>query len=123
MFLLKSRKNELFDLIVNAGFDLLQFELKEINATSTTKEITKVTFTTDPKFYFAFYIENGTGLHHVFFKPANESPDTTYVTHGWSTEKESFSLWLQYLKREIEAPDKWQELLEASKSMNWEITE
>ena len=122
MFLLKSQKNELLDLIVNAGFDPLQFELEEYS--NENKEVLSVRSTTHPEFHFYFIKSPDSTGNTVIYSPGKESHrEQEYLTITWDSRRTPFFNWLQYLKREIEAPDKWQELLDASKSINWEITE
>lgn len=121
MFLLKSQKNELYDLIVNAGFDPLQFELQEHQ--EGAREVLSITLTTNPEFSFYFFKTSNVAANTIIYSPGEHSIKTQAETDMWNIKTAHFTLWLDCLKREIEAPDKWQELLEASSSINWEITE
>lgn len=81
MFLLKSQKNELHDLIVNEGFDPLQFELKEYR--DENRKVLSLTSTTNPDFRFYFIKRTDRSEHCVMYSPGEESQLEKNYTAAW----------------------------------------
>jgi hypothetical protein len=122
MSLLTSKKNELFDTILEQGFSPNSFIFHE-----TTKKNEVTLAMKDSKYFFRFVFEvssNTLYIRAVVFSPGEHTPvenHAGYAQWGWVTE--SLLTWLNYLRREIEEPDKWKQVFEAGKRISWESDE
>jgi hypothetical protein len=109
MKLLKSQKNELYDLIVRHELSPAQFYIKEINNIKRTVETRTIIRYNDSDFYFSFNTENTNQF--ISFSPGLEIFKDSQLFISWEGSKYFVSEWLAALTREINEPDKW-ELLE-----------
>lgn len=105
MYLLRSQLNDFYELIEKQGyFSPLQFDISSGKTELKLKET---------QFYFRVFDDSG----YVDSMVANFSPgkfmykEATSGTN-WEGIKSSFKNWLDYLKREVAAPDKWDRLIE-----------
>jgi hypothetical protein len=123
MYLLKSQKNDIFDLIIQAGLSPLQFtieEAKDVVTLLSNVEKTRITLA-DTGYYFELAIEKGKNI--LQFSPGSEKLiDMWQIPPSWDEKKKYISRWLQNLKRELDLPDKWAELLKSSQTIEWHLT-
>lgn len=108
--LLKSQKNDIFDAIVSNGLSPSQFDVESINYKFVVKYLNSdYAFTFEPK--------------RVLFSPGDEDPSESQSVSTWNEKIMFFVCWLDYLKREIGQPDKWAEFFEASKQVEWKLSD
>lgn len=113
MPLLKSQKNVLFDKIVSKGLSPLQFDIKE------EKKFTIISYKNSNHY---FKINSYESIHYSpGYKTFSNNVDLSIHPDAWNSICAFFSAWLRDLLREIEQPDKWNDLLESSKQISWHI--
>ena len=117
MKLLKTQQNELFDIIINVGMNPLDFAIRGKKIASRLEDYRTTVIFKPADYYFTFELDT------VSFSPATERISFTLVAEDWGFAKRAFIEWLQCLKREIAAPDKWAELLQASEEITWKVEE
>lgn len=113
MKLLKSQKDEIFDLIENQGLSPTIFYFDEINDLNGNT----VLKTKEWGFFFVFS-EGSRGGHHSYFCPGRETYDETSYPGSWILQKSNIKNWIVYIKREINTPDKWDSLKNELDSMD-----
>ena len=105
MILLTSQKNDVFDLIAAAGMDPAQFEFSMVrNPFPNFKDATMLAYK-GSKYYFVF--QTARGAPHSRFSPGEETLEEIDFPGSWPLLKENFARWLTYLKRELDADEKW----------------
>lgn len=105
MKLLKSQTNELFKVIESSGFSPNQFEIFNEEEYDNRFEIAFKG--TD----YNFYLKESTNYRdriNVHFCPGQTSYESKYVIGTWAEVPILFFRWLEYLRREISAPDLWE---------------
>jgi hypothetical protein len=117
--LLKSQKNEVFELIKASGLDPFNFKWgAEDSLLPDGPIVDRLIYINSPYFY-QFDVHKGS--HYSFFSPGHQKN----VEHGypgsWAGQIVYFKNWLSYLKREIEQPDFWAEIERFRPSSEWEI--
>lgn len=111
MKLLQSQRNQIFEIIQEYGLTPIQFEIYDTrkNLNSTTIN-TKVKFKSSD-FYFSFETStNDKTDHTAAFSPGKDAYEETKFPRFWTSQIDTFKQWLEYLKREINAIDKWKRL-------------
>ncbi len=107
--LLKSQKNEIFELILSREFDPINFQWCEVQSERhrdlpTVPELRFV----DSGFFFVFDTERD--RHVARYSPGSERLVVEGAPATWMAQKNHFRTWLSFLKREIEQPDLWYEI-------------
>lgn len=106
MELLQSQKNNLFDSIEEVGLSPVQFSFEE-----SVSDITSYTAATVLNFngtgFFYKFDTSRKGDHYAMFSPGEDKITDSQYPGPWRMQLRNFRSWLNYLKREIEAPDKW----------------
>lgn len=109
MILLQSQKNDLFDCIEDAGLSPAQFSFSQSPSEVIPNKTATVLNFNKSEFYYKF--DTGRkGNHFAIFSPAEEKFADKQYPGPWRLQLDYFHNWLNYLKREIEAPDKWARL-------------
>ncbi|MDQ3021320.1 MAG: hypothetical protein M3R36_12235 [Bacteroidota bacterium] len=114
MKLLLTQKNQLFDLIELEGLSPIQFNIIETEnrlGLSTRFEYANSGF-------FLFESEISDFLSHVIYSPGDFTFQSGTNTKDWNENIKHFRGWLNYLKREINAPDKWGKLQSEIENLN-----
>ncbi|MDO8733647.1 MAG: hypothetical protein Q7K21_00615 [Elusimicrobiota bacterium] len=113
MQLLKSQKNDIFDVIQNSDLSPAQFELSEYDENYSYDETitnTKLAYK-NTDFYFLF--ETGDRNEHIStFSPGRETVTQRENPGNWITQLLYVKEWLSNLEREITQEDKWVRLEE-----------
>lgn len=112
MKLLISQKDELFDLIEDTNyFTPSQFEIKEFPQ-KNDDFITEIRFKNSQ--YFLKLIPESTyqGLFFANFSPGEKSIVEATSTLDWNRGMGYIDNWLEWLKRELTAQNKWERLLQ-----------
>ena len=115
MSLLKIQKNVLFDEIVSKGLNPSQFIIDSHTLA------TNISFK-NSKYYFQII----GSISSIDYSPAKDALRKKILIpkdNRWAVVLSYFRLWLDYLLREIEQPDKWDDLLESSNQVHWHIEE
>lgn len=118
MSLLKIQKNVLFGEIVSKGLNPSQFTI-DSNALATTISFKNSTY------LFQVSSDISGNIDRIDYSPAENNLVSSIRIKGnrWTAVLSNFRFWLDYLLREIEQPDKWNDLLESSKQVHWHIEE
>jgi hypothetical protein len=115
MKLLISQKDALFDLIEMSGFSPHQFQQIEVKSKYNSENSFELRFN-NSEYFFLFDFSNGKYMQRSC------PGEYTYLEKGtngtWDEQFASFGNWLQYLKREITAPNKWERLRVEMESLN-----
>ncbi|GMQ91375.1 MAG: hypothetical protein BMS9Abin11_0683 [Gammaproteobacteria bacterium] len=106
--LLKSQKNQVFEIIKSSGLD--PFNFKWTTTDSMIEEDTKVPVLEyeDGEFYFQFDLKNES--KYSGFSPGKEGVDETSYPGTWEFQLHNVTEWLTYLENEIDQPDLWSEI-------------
>ncbi len=106
--LLKSQKNEVFQLIKNAGLDPFNFAWQEETSKFDSSLVDCLKYQ-QTGFFFKFdYRERQ--KHFSTISPGKETLVQDLYPGSWPYQLNNVAEWLSYLKREIEEPDLWQEM-------------
>jgi len=112
-YLLPTQSNAVFVAIKDAGLDPNEFKWD--------KAYSRATPAYGAPFYvpvlihgpsgssFTFDIDRN-GNHYAIFVPSFQTPEGEELTGAWDTQLALVSEWLEYLKREYQAPNLWAEL-------------
>lgn len=111
--LLKWQRNEVFEAIQTLGLNPREFEWieREVTRGNNKSRLSPVLVHQPTEYYYAFYEEED-GTHWPVYSPGPESL-VLYLnlgTQGWQHKITNINRWLDYLKREVEAPDLWEAL-------------
>jgi hypothetical protein len=110
MLILKTQANEIFDAIRNKGLDPIEFEWQECDSI-VTRNIKVSRLAHRPSgFYFIFDFSKSS--HYAEFSPGVDSIVKREYPGSWMYQKEYVIKWLDSLKKEIEAPDLWNIILQ-----------
>jgi hypothetical protein len=120
MKLFRSQKNQIFDMIIKEGLRPSQFAFKEV----TRKGESHYTLVLeDSNFYFRFKFTPGPSpllFYAMGRSPGEKTPVDTQMYHeDWDSLTADLSNWLKLVKREVEEPDKWEQIYESSKHISW----
>jgi hypothetical protein len=111
MKLLISQKDELFDTIERFGLSPTMFEFSEIPSNISGGQKATLLKYRNSDFFYSFETVFGTEIsHYAIFSPGSGSPKENQIPGSWEAQKQYFRYWLQYLAREINAPNKWDRL-------------
>jgi len=112
MKLFVSQKDDLFDLIEETGyFTPSQFEIKEVQQ-KNSEYVTEIRFK-NSEFYFNLIPESTyQGIFFANFSPGEKSIAEATSTLDWNRGTGYIDNWLEYLRRELTAPNKWDRLLQ-----------
>lgn len=100
MALLRTQKNEVFEMMRAAGFDPRLFEWKGD---------TLYFAPANDEYWFAF-AQDDKGRHYVEYRPGRGSERTQRNGLPWGVAVDAFAHWLEAVRREHEAPDLWADL-------------
>lgn len=107
--LLKSQKNEVFKILQGAGLDPANFKWTRMAILDIDKVVPRLNYL-DGKYFFEFMIYDDPDQLWCKFSPGKNHIVIVYKSGSWSDQKLNFNRWIMYLKREIEAPDLWDEI-------------
>ena len=112
--LLKSQTNEVYLALVEAGWDASQFEWSEVKSPNYKDKYSAKLTHKGSGYYFIF------DIHDTFkfkFSPGNQTLEYNWSGLGatWNYLMTYVISWLNYLSREVNAPDLWSELPSDSK--------
>ena len=107
--LLKSQRNEIFEIIKNQGLDPSNFVWEETESSFVEKMLVSEVKYIDSEFYFMFDYDND-DEHFCFYSPGKEKKVDDQYSGSWERAKDYFNGWLSYLSREIEQPDFWADI-------------
>src|SRR5260221_1281756 len=106
----KTQRNADLELILGAGFDATDFEWSEVNlgesyiGSETLYSVSCLTHRST-EYYFVF------GESSVKCSPGSRSKvEREYKVNLWSVKFNTFRIWLQRLRQEVDAPDLWAEV-------------
>lgn len=110
MQLLTTQKNSLFEIISSFNLSPNQFEFVDAQGRNNpATRSTKLKFK-NSNFFFSFESAQNSTYHYAIYSPG----ESTYVMEDypqyWKNQLMTFTKWVVYLKREITAPDKWENL-------------
>lgn len=106
MQLLKTEKNQIFDLIQEIGLSPTQFEWQR----DGTLQLKNSSFHFRPRSIM--------GKLAIHCSPRDENMNSNYYPESWVEALQKIKLWLQRLKLEITSDDKWQRLQEELANLN-----
>ena len=111
MKLLTSQKDTLYELIENVGLSPNQFEFKlKPNTYSSTEIDTELIFI-DTEYFFLFSTSiNSYNSHSCIFCPGENSHTSKEGPCDWENQISHFRMWLLFLVRELNSPNKWDRL-------------
>ena len=113
MKLLLSQKNQLYDIIGNQ--DLTQ------NIFSYLEDEYSVKIKYNKDYEFKIVLNNPKYTYSLVYSPGENKLKEITTANYWVEVAASFQQWLEYLKKEIQLPDKWKLLGEYIKSTGIEI--
>jgi hypothetical protein len=113
MRLLKTQKNELFDLISQVGLLPTLFHFKEYIFAGDESYVTEINV--EGTHYF-FRLREDFGHNFTLnYSPALDAVEREMKRlSGWNEAITHFAWWLQSLKQEMETSDKWQEAFQVA---------
>lgn len=103
--LMASQRNDILWAIQNVGFDPSAFEWKKVNRKHSQFEKAPKLVYRGSSFYFLF--ESSPPNHIAEFSPGADHPHERQVSGSWQGQIVCVHRWLEYLRREVEAPDLW----------------
>lgn len=105
--LLKSQSNEVYLALAKKGFKASDFEWEEVDSLNYAKRKSALLRHTSSDYYFVF---DNHGKFYYQFSPDEQN----FFRHGqrdsWIGLMSAFNDWVDYLAREVNAPDLWAEL-------------
>ena len=106
--LLKSRKNEVFQGIVEASLDPALFEWREVQSKNDGGLVSRLVLREDPDFYFHFdYLR---GMDWAEFCPGEKKRIEEVYDGSWEGQKRLCLRWAQRLRQELETRDLWEDI-------------
>lgn len=121
MILLPSHKNELYHKIQQEGLPPNQFEYKDVLIKGSQEKIVVIKHLAS-NFFFRIYdtimedfVKGKYNGYGITMSPGKTRYSEAGKFQSWETVNKSFTLWLEYLKREVNQPDKWGRLEQMSK--------
>jgi len=116
MDFLKTQKNQLAEMITRHGFRISDFIWDEAESRFMGDDygpalVPKLIYKSS-EYHFIFDTRNGKAYN--YFSPGEKQLYESSDSGSWDTQLFYFEWWIQYLKREIDAPDLWEDLLESS---------
>jgi hypothetical protein len=112
MKLLTSQKDELFDLIeASKYFSPSQFDIKEIQQ-KHNDFITEIRFKNSDFFFMLIPESTYQGIFFTNFSPGKKSIIEATSTLDWDGGKKYINSWLEFLRRELTAENRWEKLFQ-----------
>ena len=108
--LLRSQANTVFQAVREAGFDPELFGW-ETRPTVSNDDFRVSTLLHRPTGYF-FQFDLARGKQYCFYSPGEDKDKDAQYPGTWEGQLAYAKRWLEYLKRETEAPDLWGSLLQ-----------
>lgn len=109
---LRSQANEVLELIQSVGLEPSSFAWGIRSSVETPGlEVSSLTHSGTGHYFIFDFCD---GEHYAVHSPGRDSMRETRHTEFWSSQVGSVENWLQYLKREVQAPDLWSAILEDS---------
>lgn len=111
--ILTFQKNQLFLILRKLELDPAEFEWTEVESSAFSeggsRSIVSILTHVPTSYYYKFDFDYN-GYHYGLWSPGNDRANDAGRTENWTGQRSSFALWAQYLKREIDEPDLWEEL-------------
>jgi len=105
--LLRSQKNELFEVIQKKGLKPSEFEWVMINSTYSNFKVSKLIHQYTEHYYI---FEVRSGRHWAEFSPGGEDKwEKSIYSSSWDNQQKCFDNWLNLLKNELK-PDLWENI-------------
>ncbi len=118
MDFLKTQKNQLADIIIRNGFKLGNFiwekeQSRFIHDGKTKALVHKLKYQLTDYYFIFDYTDDG--QEFTTFSPGENKLVQSVETGSWEQQLYHFARWMEYLKRETNAPDLWAELTNLTK--------
>lgn len=111
MELLKSQKNQLFEIIQQSGLSPMQFDFNYYETPKRGRDLATILRYIDSEFYYSFErIKETSDSHYAVFSPGRGIWEEEAYPGSWGNQLTYFNDWLTNLKIEITTPDKWERL-------------
>jgi hypothetical protein len=106
--LLKTQRNEIFNLIKDIGLNPIDFEWKASKSKiEGGRYLISVLFHKSTRYYYGFDVD-AEGRHWFEYSPGkNVTTQPLSHTTSWTTVIDNVKYWLRRLKQEVEEPDLW----------------
>jgi hypothetical protein len=114
--LLKSQKNQVLAVINRAELSPKDFEWTDVptavtaTASRSRSYMVQALVHAPTDAWFIFDIDVERGHHYAIFRPGRQGPGEQINAGDWTSEIGYVQRWVEYVKREYEAPDLWGEL-------------
>lgn len=105
--LLKSQSNEVYLALAKKGFKASDFAWEEVDSLNYDKRKSALLRHTSSQYYFVF---DNHGKYYYQCSPSYQSIFESSQRDSWKGLMSSFNNWVDYLSREVNAPDLWAEL-------------
>lgn len=113
MKLLPSQAAEVFFMLSNSGLNPTEFSWQEVPSAYAEKLPAQKLVHGPSGFYFLF--DRREGYEFPFRSRCSPGKDTIIMStesSSWANQKETVKQWVSYLKREVETPDVWGQVLQ-----------
>ena len=110
LLLLKTQKNEIFEILQEEGLEPADFNWSEEESIHSADLIVSRLTYRDTDFYYQFDFFGKDRYHTCEYSPGGEKKVQTAEPVDWHTQLRIAKIWASCLKKEIDAPDLWQEL-------------
>lgn len=107
--LLKTQRNEVFDILQKAGLEVADFSWIEKTGRSVSTTVSCFNYK-EGRHYFLFDFDSFHGYWIYEFAPGGSIPTKEVYSDSGNLELRHVSIWALLLKREIDAPDLWAEI-------------
>jgi hypothetical protein len=114
MLLLQTQKNQVYELIEDAGLSPSMFSFDDPNDADGDTYLRYK----DSNYYFNF-AKARSGGHFARYSPGYDTPYEDQAPGSWNGQLSYVRRWLSNLVRELEAPDKWKLLQEEIENMDF----
>lgn len=108
--LLKTQKNEIFEILRGAGLEPADFSWSEEESLISEDLIVSRLKYRDGRFYYQFDFSERTEAHWYECSPGQGIAVQSEYTATWAQQLYQTNTWANLLKSEIDAPDLWQEI-------------
>ncbi len=115
MILLQTQKNQVYELIEREDLSPGMFSFDESNSYNNDTFLRLK----NSDYYFIFATSRSGG-HFARFSPGEETPHEDHAPSSWINQLGYVRRWLFYLKRELNAPNKWKLLEEELNNLNFD---
>lgn len=107
--LLKSQRNQVFEVIVNHSMKPADFQWWDFPSGRTAALRVVKVMHVPTKFFYTFDLHHG--LHFAEFSPGRETQAETAFPGSWELQLLKVGEWLTYLRRELDEPDLWESVM------------